>query len=155
MKRNFTNTMSGGTPSPDDREIARDSSRRLVRLIEQADKFRLQSADVGSPTESIALPLSAVRLLSEILARMGEGTAVTVIPMGEELTTQEAADLLSVSRPFVVKLIKEGKLPCRNVGRHRRIRCTDVLRYQHQSNAAQQAALDQLVAEGQDLGLGY
>jgi len=99
--------------------------------------------------------MSAVRLLAEILAQMAKGNAVSLIPIHAELTTQRAADLLNVSRPFLVKLLEEGKLPYRKVGTHRRVRFSDILLFKDRNEAARRAALEKLVAEGQAFDLGY
>jgi excisionase family DNA binding protein len=80
---------------------------------------------------------------------------VTLLPLYTELTTQEAADLLNVSLPFLVKLIKSGALPYRKVGKHRRIYLRDVLAYKEAIDRARHETLDELVAQAQELNLGY
>lgn len=147
-------TIGPVAPTEDESVLAKESSRQLARFIGKAREFRVQPRD-GKSTESIVLPLPAVRLLAEILTQMAQGNAVTLIPVHAELTTQQAADLLNVSRPFIVKLLEQKKLPFRKVGKHRRIRFSDVLLFQQRSDAERRAALEKLVAEGQELNMGY
>jgi len=103
----------------------------------------------------VTVPREAFDLFLEILGQMANGNAVTIVPVHAELTTQEAADLLNVSRPFLIGLVEEGKLPCRKVGTHRRIRYADVLAYQAADAAERAAVLDELTAEAEKHGLGY
>jgi excisionase family DNA binding protein len=135
--------------------LAKESSRRLARLLGEAHQFRVELRNGGATSEVVALPMPAVRLLVEILTQMAQGNAVTLIPVHAELTTQQAADLLSVSRPFLIKLLESGELPFRKVGKHRRIRFSDVLAFKQRTDAERDAALQKLVAEGQELNMGY
>jgi excisionase family DNA binding protein len=105
--------------------------------------------------ERVPLPRSAVRLLRQILAEMAEGNGVTIVPVAAELTTQQAADLLGVSRPFLVKELDEERLPFRWVGTHRRIQLDDLIRYRERKDAARHQALDALAQQAQELGMGY
>ena len=101
------------------------------------------------------LPAEAVHLLVRILTHMASGSAVTVLPVQAELTTQHATDLLGVSRPYLVRLLDEGKLPFHKVGTHRRVRAADVMAYQRQRHVRSKRLLDDLTEEAQSLGLGY
>lgn len=78
-----------------------------------------------------------------------------LIPIHAELTTQEAADILNVSRPFLIKLIESSEIPCRKVGRHRRIRFEDLMNYKQQIDSARMQALDELASQAQELNMGY
>lgn len=109
----------------------------------------------GGGEVTVALPEEAVRVLVRVLSHMADGDAVTVLPIHAELTTQETADYLSVSRPHVVKLLETGALPFRKVGTHRRVLLSDVLVYQQREQVRRLALLDELTREAQELGLDY
>ena len=97
--------------------------------------------------------MSAARLLVKILSEIAKGNAVTVVPLKPELTTQEAAELLNVSRPHLVKLLERGEMPFHKVGTHRRIRLADVLAYKRKALEERKAILREMVALNQEMGL--
>ena len=101
------------------------------------------------------LPDSVLLLVKEILAQVAMGNAVSLSAMPRELTTQQAATVLGVSRPFVIKLLEQGELAYRKVGSHRRIAFEEVLAYQERSKVNRFASLDALIADAQELGMGY
>ncbi len=138
------------SPTPAESTLAKDSSRRLAPFL--ASTLRIQIPD---SKETVVLPAAAVRLLVELLAEMAEGNSVTLIPIHAELTTQQAADLLGVSRPFLISLLEERKLPFRKVGTHRRVLFQDLMKLKNAIDKSRKAALDKLASEAQDLGLGY
>lgn len=142
-------------PSEVDIKLAKESSRALSMIM--ATKEAVQSVTIQSDGEKtrVELPMSAFRLFIDILANLSQGNAVQVVPVHAELTTQEAADLLMVSRPYFIKLLDEGKIPYRKVGTHRRVRYSDLLDFKSKEEQQREAALDELSAQAQKLGMGY
>ena len=123
-------TFETGAPTEAETQLARESSHRLAtHQFGKSTSVRIQVLDEGEGGETIDVPASALRLLLRALTEMGQGNAVTLIPVHAELTTQQAADLLNVSRPYVVKLLDEGKIPSYKVGAHRRVKAHDLYRY--------------------------
>ncbi|MFA6279454.1 MAG: excisionase family DNA-binding protein [Bdellovibrionales bacterium] len=118
------------------------------------DAVKVQFLENGKSGE-IALPAVAVRLLLNILNDMAKGSAVTVIPVHAELTTQQAADFLNVSRPFFVGLLEKGDIKYKKVGTHRRVRFEDILSYKKKIESEQDEALKELATEAQELNMGY
>src|SRR4051795_7892438 len=131
------------TPSEADSALAKESSERLAAHLGEAGGLRLEVKS-GTTSEELVLPPSALRLLVSLLNEMGQGNAVTLTPVRAELTTQQAADLLNVSRPHLVKLLDEGAIPSRKVGTHRRVQLVDLLAYKEEFQARRRAALAEL-----------
>lgn len=106
-------------------------------------------------TDEIRLPPQAVEVLAEVLMHLAEGKEVTVAAHPVEMTTQQAADFLHVSRPFLVNLLEKGEIPFRKVGSHRRVLFEDAAAYKRRVDEKRLKVLDQLAAQAQELGLGY
>jgi excisionase family DNA binding protein len=143
------------TPTQADSELAQESSRRLATYLGTENGLRVQVVSEGSEGAPLVIPASALRLLSEILTEMAKGNAVTLIPSPAELTTQQAADLLNVSQTFLAELLDKGEIPHRKVGPHQRVLLSDLLEYKRRSDVNRLKALEELVAEGQALNMGY
>jgi len=137
-------------PTADEAELARASSRLLAACIGQGDSARLKVIDGD---ETIVVPIKALRMLVGILANMAEGNAVSIVPIHAELTTQQAADFLNVSRPYLVGVLDRGEINYRKVGTHRRLRFEDLLAYSAESNKRSGAVLDELAELDQAIGL--
>ncbi len=140
------------------------TARQAGEAVEVVSQFLRQHPGVNSASVSLAaegvdtkleIPGHALRLLVDILAQIANGNAVTVAPIQAELTTQQAADILNVSRPYLVKILEEGRIPYRRVGNRRRVPLVDLVEYKNQDDAKRQAIADELTEEAQKLGLDY
>jgi excisionase family DNA binding protein len=140
-------------PTADETRLARESGRRLSPYTGQ--NLQVQIAANGCRGETVELPASAVQLLVRILDEMAVGNAITLVGVHAELTTQQAADLLNVSRAFMVKLLDEGAVPSTELGTERHVHLSDLMKYKHQSDAARAEVLADLVADGQEQQMGY
>jgi excisionase family DNA binding protein len=123
--------------------LARHQSQQTVRL----------TVDDEHGDETLIVPRGAVELLARILAHMAAGQGVSVVPAHAELTTQQAADLLNVSRPFLIGLLDAGEIDYRKVGKHRRIKAASLIDYLREDDQRRRDAADELSALTQDLGL--
>ena len=142
--------------SPADREAAIEASRVLSHLSgRQSVHVEAEPEVEGEPRQTFVLPAGAVRLLAEMLVHLGHGRGVVVMPSDREFTTQEAADMLNVSRPYLVRLLEEKKIEFHKTGTHRRIKLEHLLAYERERNARADAAMDELVALGQEIDAGY
>ena len=138
-------------------ETTREASEAL-RAFSGFRKKRPTHVEVvaeGNGAASVTVPVEAFELLVQVLAHLANGHAVTVMPVKAELTTQQAADLLNVSRPYLIKLLDQGEIPFRRVGTHRRVMLKDVVEYKRIDDAKRREAADALAAEAQALDLGY
>ena len=143
------------TPSPQDATIARVSGQLLSRYARQKEPLALRVTHGADQESPIELPAGAVTLLVDILEAMAAGRGVTLMPEDAELTTVQAAAMLNVSRPFLVKLLDEGALPYRRVGKHRRLRVEDVVAYKTAIDRDREEVLDKLAREAQEQDMGY
>lgn len=126
------------------------ASQRIKSSKKMGVKVKIQETD-----EFITVPKSALALLSVILQNMAEGKTISIVPTNSELSTQQAADLLKVSRPHLVKLLETKKIPFKKVGSHRRILLTDLIDYKEKIVQQREDLLYFLTRQAQDLNLGY
>lgn len=150
----FTEKLETVTPTAHDASLAKTSGRQIAKVLGKAAKD-LRVRIEGNDEEVIEIPYMALRLLADILTQMAQGSAFTLIPIHAELSTQQAAELLNVSRPFIIGLIKSGQLPCRQVGTHRRILFSDLMNFKNKIDADRRAVLDELAKQAQELNMGY
>ncbi len=141
-------------PTPEEVQQARDSSRVLSKYAD-AQRVHLTLRGDNSHTDEMILPGHVVHILLNVLSEMAQGNAVSLIPYHQEIGTQEAADLLNVSRPHLVKLLEDGAIDFHKVGTHRRVRLTDVLAYKETIAIKRRQALDELGALSQQKDMGY
>lgn len=135
----------------DPAETAKLALRRLTPL---APEFQ-DSVHVRAGKKDAIVPKEAFKLLLDILGQMALGNAVTIVPRQAELTTQQAADFLNVSRPYLVSLLECGQIPFRKVGTHRRVLLVDLAAYQETDQQRRRVILNELTADAQRHGLGY
>ncbi len=141
-------------PTAQDASLARISGQKLSSFARRQKPLSLKVTEAGQE-QPIELPASAVALLMDILEAMASGRGVTIIPENTELTTVEAASVLNVSRPYLIKLLDQKMIPHRLVGKHRRILIDDVVGYKQRIDAEREDVLAQLTAEAQENGMGY
>lgn len=133
--------------------LARVSAAELSRLL--SENPNTDRASVKMDGHDLILPRQAISLLRDLLADMAQGNAVTIVPMHAEMTTQQAAGILNVSRPHIVKLLESGKLTFTKVGTHRRIRFEDLMAYKQKQKQVSADAMDELVSQAQNNNMGY
>lgn len=143
-------------PTADEVSLARESGRALSAVLQtRAETQQIEILDDKGAAHPVRLPVSALRLLVDVLTEIGEGNAVSIIPIHAELTTQEVADVLNVSRPFLVQLLERGEIPFHKIGTHRRVRYQDVIAYKERIDAERGKALEALAEQAQTLNMGY
>ena len=136
-------------PEPKDAELAASALRELGTALDTDGSVRLHI----SGRANVVVPRSALTALAQVLESFAQGEGVTVVPAHAELTTQQAADALNVSRPFLIRLLDAGQIEFRTVGTHRRVKAASLVRYLREDDARRVAAADALAAEAHELGL--
>jgi excisionase family DNA binding protein len=126
--------------------------RRLAEVFERSG-HRQYVVEDHTTHEPIEVPSSLSRVITDAAKALGQGRSVTILPLGEELTTQQAADLLGVSHPFLITLLEDGAIPYHQVGAHRRVRLNDVLTYRQVRNDIRRAEFKQMVRLSEEMGL--
>lgn len=139
-------------PSQEESRLADHAARRLGT---GRSGGRMMVSVENDGHETVEIPAVAAQLLLRLLKDLAQGHAVTLIPVHAVLTTQEAADLLGVSRPFVIKLLQNNTLPYQMVGSHRRIKFEDLMAYKRAKDDSREQALRDMAADAQEHGLGY
>lgn len=140
-------------PSAEEIDLARASATALSELLDKMPES--ERAQVKRDDTNIILPRHAIELLRDILSDMAQGNAVTIVPLHAEMTTQQAADYLNVSRPFLVKQLEQGDIPFIKVGTHRRIKFQDLVEHKEKMRQTSTEAMDALVSDAQKHDMGY
>lgn len=139
-------------PSKLDQKIASESYNALAAVIEQLDSEQPE-IEIEETSEKIKIPLSALKLLGDILKAMGQGKLISLVPIAAEVTTQAAAEILGCSRPYLVKLLEDGKIAFTKVGKHRRIKFDDIITYRNQMKAQQKQNIIDIMNLDEETGL--
>jgi excisionase family DNA binding protein len=142
-------------PSAHDIRLAAESRQTLSALARTTGDLTITVTGEGGTTSETRIPAAALRILFAVLSEMASGNGVSLLPLSAELTTQQAADLLNVSRPYLVGLLEKGEMPFRFVGNQRRVRLQEVMAYKARSDVDRRTALDELAQLGQEIGVGY
>lgn len=146
-------TLSQRLPNGEEKEAAAAAVMVLTEMSAQAAPVRVPVNNIGG-TQAIDLPPAVSQAVIEFLGHIACGEMVTIVPYGAELTTQQAADLLNVSRPYLISLLDAGDIPHFKVGTHRRIRAQDLLEYKEQRDEKRAGALKKLQQLGQEFEAG-
>lgn len=133
--------------------IPEQKKEAIAKLDEILSHESAQPKLVGSNGEDILIPESVYSILRQIVRAMASAQVISLVPHNHELTTQQAADILNVSRPFLVKLLDEGEIPCIKVGKHRRIRLEDLTFYKQHRDNKRRKHLDRLIEMTEEAGL--
>lgn len=141
-------------PTPQEIEQAKNSSRTLAKYA-NVERVQLSLRGNNGEADDLILPGHVLQILLDVLAEMAKGNAISLLPMNQEISTQEAATLLNVSRPFLVGLLEKNEIPFRKVGAHRRVYLKDLLAYKERVDQRRSQALDDLTALSQKERMGY
>lgn len=156
MKTNTLTLIEEYTPTVEDTKkaeivikyISNFSEKKKIKNLELALNFQ-------GNIKNLQLPLSIMPFLMDILNEVAHGNSVTIVPFNKEFTTQEAADILNVSRPFIIKILESGQIPFHKVGAHRRIKAKDLMSFKKKMNKKSKDALEKLAKISQEDKLGY
>ena len=139
-------------PTKEEQRTALESYDALASSLDQL-RSEFPEIEIEETEEKIRIPVSALKLLARILKEISQGNPISIVPIATEITTQAAAELLGCSRPHVVKLLEEGKIPFTKVGKHRRIRYEDLAAYKKEMKSIQRRRIQELMELDEDSGL--
>ncbi len=143
-------------PTRHEQKLAKESLEAMERVLRKhRSENQPVEIEISDEKTHIKVPSSAFRFLNTIVQLMAEGKAITIIPSDTEVSTQQAAELLNVSRPHVVKLLEKGEIPYHKVGTHRRIRLKDLEQYREKITKERRKHLSDLAKQAQELDMGY
>lgn len=155
MSETAVKTYETIVPTKTETALAEQTMKTLMPYIKSTKHPMFELLAKGQQRKPVPIPDSALRLLVDILSQMAKGNAVTLIPVHAELTTQEAADMLNVSRPYLVELLEQRKIPHHKVGTRRRVFVNDLLHYKEKIDKARLKTLEELAEQAQELDMGY
>lgn len=145
--------------SEEEVELAKAAQRCIISALDHSRAVNIAIVEDGvarlEDSPLLKLPPKVLRLFANLLGALAQGKAVAVLPKELDITTQEAAMYLNVSRPYFVRLLEEGKIPFHKVGTHRRVSFEDVVKYKEARREMSRNAMQELADEAQELGLGY
>ncbi len=139
-------------PSKEEQKLAMESYDALVAVIDEL-KSDNPEIEIEETEEKIKIPLKALKLLIRILEVTSQGKPISIVPIATEMTTQKAAEFLGCSRPHLVKLLEDGKIAFTKIGKHRRVRFEDVMKYKKEMKQNQKANIIELMKSDEELGL--
>jgi len=132
--------------------LAQESYSSLISAIEQLKTDEVE-IEIEETSDKLVLPVKALNLLGDILKAMSQGKPISIVPLATEVTTQSAAEILGCSRPYLVKLLEEGKIEYTKIGKHRRIKYEDVIDYKKKMKEEQKNHLIEIMNKDEELGL--
>ena len=139
-------------PSKQEQKTAMESYDALASMLQELDTENPE-IEIEETSEKIRIPLNALKLLAKILEETSKGRLVSIVPIATEMTTQAAAELLGCSRPHLIKLLESGEIQFTKVGKHRRIRYEDIIKYKKELKARQKKLLIDMMKSDEELGL--
>ncbi len=145
---------------PEEAELAKTAQRCLISALDHSKAVNIAIVEDGverlvDGAPILRLPPKILRMFANMLGAMSQGQPVTILPRSMEVTTQEAAMILNVSRPYLIKLLTEKRIPFHKLGKHRRIRLEDILKYKEERRETSLNALQALADQGQELDMEY
>ncbi|QJE00051.1 helix-turn-helix domain-containing protein [Massilia forsythiae] len=145
--------------SKEDVELAKAAQRCIVSALDHSRAINIAILEDGverlEDSPVLKLPPTVLRLFADMLGSLAQGHAITIMPKELYVSTQEAAMFLNVSRPYLIRLLEDGKIPYHKVGTHRRIKFEDAVAYKDQRQKASRDALQELADQAQELDMGY
>ena len=139
-------------PTKAEQKAARESYDTLAASIERL-RSEIPEIEIEETEEKIRVPISALRLLAKILMELSRGNPISIVPVATEITTQAAAELIGCSRPHMVRLLEEGKIPFTKVGKHRRIKYEDLAKFKKEMKIRQRNKIQELMRLDEESGL--
>jgi excisionase family DNA binding protein len=139
-------------PSKQEQKTAMESYDALTSMLKELESENPE-IEIEETSEKIRIPLNALKLLAKILEETSKGKLVSIVPIATEMTTQAAAELLGCSRPHLIKLLEKGEIQFTKVGKHRRIRYEDIIKYKKEMKARQKQLLLDMMKSDEELGL--